>query len=111
MLLHILRVLRDVDFERDHVMKEEVFGPILSIIPMDGAFSEWKNKAISMVRSRDTPLAFYLFTRDQKVIDEISSKVNAGSFCVNDTIMFLALRDMPFGGCGASGMGRYAGKY
>ena len=92
-------------------MKEEVFGPILSIIPMDGAFSEWKNKAISMVRSRDTPLAFYLFTRDQKVIDEISSKVNAGSFCVNDTIMFLALKDMPFGGCGASGMGRYAGKY
>merc|ERR1719242_2201288 len=104
-------VLRDVDFEGGHVMKEEVFGPILSLIPMDGTFSEWKNKAISMVRSRDTPLAFYLFTRDQRVIDEMSSKINAGSFCVNDTIMFLALRNMPFGGCGASGMGRYAGKY
>jgi len=104
-------VLRDVDFEGDHVMKEEVFGPILSLIPMEGAFSEWKAKAVQMVRSRDTPLAFYLFTRSQAVIDEMASKVNAGSFCVNDTVMFLALRNLPFGGCGASGMGRYAGKY
>jgi len=104
-------VLCDVDFEKDYVMKEEVFGPILSLIPMDGAFTEWKDSAVRHIQTNDTPLAAYIFSRDKKTVKELSLKISAGTVCVNDTVMFLALRNVPFGGCGESGMGRYAGKY
>ena len=108
---HKNRVIKDVEFESDYIMKEEVFGPILSMVPMKGSFADWKSTAIRLISSSDTPLALYVFSRNKKVMEELSLKINAGTVCVNDTITFMALRNLPFGGSGASGMGRYAGKY
>ena len=105
------RVIKDVDFKGDFIMKEEVFGPILSIVPMDGAFCDWKDEAVRLISSNDTPQACYIFSRNKRVVKELSLKIKAGTVCVNDTITFMALRNVPFGGCGESGMGRYAGKY
>ena len=106
-------VLKDIDFDNDEIMKEEIFGPILSIIPMNGTFTEWVDDSIKYIRSGDKPLALYIFSADPKNdnILKIKNSISAGTVCINDTVMFLGLKDFPFGGIGESGMGRYGGMY
>lgn len=88
----------------DPVMQEEIFGPVLPMIP----FKE-RSEAVEFVRKREKPLALYYFgkAKDGKEILRLTS---AGGSCINDTIMHIANENLPFGGVGNSGMGHYHGK-
>lgn len=88
------------------LMKEEIFGPILPVLTY-----EHLTDAILTVKEHPKPLALYLFTRSKAVKDKVLSSVSFGGGCVNDTILHIASANMPFGGVGNSGMGRYHGKY
>jgi len=90
----------------DLVMEEEIFGPILPIISIASI-----DEAVKLIKSTPRPLALYLFSQDKKVIKSITSLVQYGGGCVNDTIIHLANLKAPFGGVGYSGMGMYHGKY
>lgn len=87
------------------VMQEEIFGPILPLIPYD----TW-GEALAMVRARDQPLAAYAFGRDHSAMDEAERNISAGAFCGNDVILQQTVPNLPFGGVGASGMGAYHGR-
>ena len=87
------------------LVEEEIFGPILPIIPVGDM-----DEAIAFVNGREKPLALYLFTRDQATEDKVLARCSFGGGCVNDTIIHLATHDMGFGGVGQSGMGNYHGK-
>lgn len=87
------------------VMQEEIFGPILPMIPYDS----W-NDALAFVRARDKPLAAYAFGRDRGAMDRVEREISAGAFCSNDVILQQTVPDLPFGGVGASGMGAYHGR-
>lgn len=89
----------------DAVMQEEIFGPVLPIIPYDDI-----DEAIAFVNSRPHPLACYLFTEDAKIKRKVLKTVPFGGGCINDTIMHIVTSYMPFGGVGNSGMGGYHGK-
>eukprot|EP00484_Ammonia_sp_Unknown_P004237 CAMPEP_0197075802 /NCGR_PEP_ID=MMETSP1384-20130603/211796_1 /TAXON_ID=29189 /ORGANISM="Ammonia sp." /LENGTH=519 /DNA_ID=CAMNT_0042514651 /DNA_START=37 /DNA_END=1596 /DNA_ORIENTATION=- len=106
-------VLCDVDFNNDKIMEDEVFGPILSIIPMRGSFAEWKEDALKYIRSKDKPLACYIFSRNPSSpsIQSLKNRIAAGTICINEVVMFMILKDLPFGGVGESGMGSYNGVY
>ena len=99
-----LTVLDGVSFDAP-VMQEEIFGPILPLIPFTDL--QW---AVDQIRARPKPLALYLFTKDAAVERKILSEVSFGGGCINDTIVHLAAPYMPFGGVGTSGMGNYHGK-
>ena len=99
-----LTVLDNISFESP-VMQEEIFGPILPLIPFTDL--QW---AVDQIRARPKPLALYLFTKDTAVERKILSEVSFGGGCINDTIVHLATPYMPFGGVGTSGMGNYHGK-
>ncbi|MFI3207441.1 MAG: aldehyde dehydrogenase family protein, partial [Clostridia bacterium] len=86
------------------IMKEEIFGPILPVL----AFRDTK-EVIQELNKREKPLALYLFTRDKNTEKEILSKVFFGGGCVNDTIIHVSNDNLPFGGIGNSGMGKYHG--
>ncbi len=88
------------------VMREEIFGPVLPVIPFKNI-----DDVISRVNERDKPLALYLFSGNQATIDRVLARVPFGGGCVNDTIMHLASPRVPFGGVGLSGMGAYHGKH
>lgn len=88
------------------VMQQEIFGPVLPIVR-----AESLEDAIRFVRSGDKPLAAYIFTRDREAEERFLEKVAAGNTCVNDTMMFMTVHELPFGGVGGSGMGNYSGEY
>lgn len=99
-----LTVLDGVSFDAP-VMQEEIFGPILPLIPFTDL--QW---AVDQIRARPKPLALYLFTKDRTVERKILAEVSFGGGCINDTVVQLANPLMPFGGVGASGLGSYHGK-
>ena len=67
--------------------------------------------AIRYIRASDKPLAAYIFTNDAAAEARFLKKVSCGNTCVNDTMMFMAVHELPFGGVGPSGMGNYSGEY
>ena len=87
------------------VMKEEIFGPILPIITVTSIVD-----AIELINQRPKPLAMYLFTKNSDLESRVLTETTAGSMCINDGMMFMANKKLPFGGVGTSGMGRYSGQ-
>ena len=86
------------------VMREEIFGPILPMIEIDGV-----EEAIEFINDREKPLALYAFA-EERVAHRIFELTSSGGGCINDTIMHVASENIPFGGVGNSGMGRYHGR-
>ncbi|GAA1705839.1 aldehyde dehydrogenase family protein [Microbacterium sediminicola] len=97
-------VLQDVAFA-DPVMQEEIFGPILPIVPVASA-----EAAISHVNAGDKPLAMYLFSRDGAPVEAFLGKTSSGSVAINANLIQNGVSTLPFGGVGASGMGAYHGE-
>lgn len=90
----------------DAVMQEEIFGPLLPVMEFESI-----EDIAEKINSMDSPLALYIFSSDKKVIKYVTSHIQYGGGCVNDTIVHLATTEMPFGGVGASGIGSYHGKF
>lgn len=88
------------------LMQEEIFGPVLPVIELENI-----EDSIGFIRGRAKPLALYLFSEDHGFRDKVLTQTSAGSVCVNDTMMFMTNANLPFGGVGGSGMGRYHGQY
>ena len=86
------------------VMREEIFGPVLPMITI-GSIDE----AVDFILDREKPLALYVFA-DEGVARGVFDKTSSGGGCINDVIMHIANENMPFGGVGNSGMGRYHGR-
>ncbi|WP_369601137.1 coniferyl aldehyde dehydrogenase [Hahella sp. SMD15-11] len=86
------------------VMQEEIFGPLLPIIPYTDIID-----AIAFINARPRPLALYYFGYDKAEQRRILDRTHSGGVCINDTLMHVAQDDMPFGGIGESGMGHYHG--
>ncbi|TLG81299.1 aldehyde dehydrogenase family protein [Vagococcus zengguangii] len=87
-------------------MQEEIFGPILPILPFDTI-----EEAVTIIKGFEQPLAFYPFTANKKEQTYLLDTLSFGGATVNDTILHLANIHLPFGGVGNSGIGHYHGAY
>ncbi len=87
------------------VMQEEIFGPILPVLGVDGPAA-----AKAFIGARPKPLALYVFASEDDVVDDIVGGTSSGGVCINQTLMHLLPPDLPFGGVGDSGMGAYHGR-
>jgi aldehyde dehydrogenase (NAD+) len=91
----------------DHpVLKEEIFGPILPLIPVKD-----QSQAMDIVQGFEKPLACYMFTSDKHEAARFFEHISFGGGCINDTIMHMTNPNLPFGGVGQSGAGAYHGKF
>ena len=88
------------------LMQEEIFGPILPILTYREV-----SQAVEFIRSKDKPLALYLFTQDKALKEYIINNLSFGGVAINDTLIHQSNYNLPFGGVGASGMGQYHGRY
>ncbi len=91
--------------ENMEVMKKEIFGPILPVVPYD-TFKD----AVAYINNNPRPLALYYLGCKRKNIEYIISNTHSGGVLVNDTLIHVAIHDLPFGGIGPSGMGQYHGR-
>src|SRR5690606_18755132 len=97
-------IMKDVSWN-DRIMEEEIFGPILPIVPYENY-----QDTIVKLSSRPKPLAFYVFSEDSSKGFKAMEKLSFGGGCINDTLLHLGNPHLSFGGVGPSGIGSYHGK-
>tara|TARA_R110002050_G_scaffold81718_2_gene174942 strand:- start:1006 stop:2421 length:1416 start_codon:yes stop_codon:yes gene_type:complete len=88
------------------LMQDEIFGPILPVIPFD-----FPVDIENIIARHPNPLALYHFSEDAKLIKHISRNIAFGGGVINNTVLHLANPELPFGGVGNSGSGNYHGKF
>lgn len=86
------------------IAREEIFGPLLPVVPYRSL-----DDAIAYVNARPRPLALYYFDYDDANCRHVLANTHSGGVSLNDTISHVGVDDLPFGGVGPSGMGRYHG--
>lgn len=96
-------IVDGVDFD-SKLMEDEIFGPIIPILTYDDI-----NPILYKIKTLPKPLAFYLFSEDERLIEKIMYNMEFGNGCVNDCIIEIASPFLEFGGVGESGMGGYHG--
>ncbi len=103
--LKIEPTLVEVDSFNEKIMKEEIFGPILPILV-------YKDLDILLGTLRKLPksLSLYHFSRDKESIFKVNKSLSFGGGCVNDCVIQLSNKYLPFGGVGKSGFGSYVGE-
>jgi aldehyde dehydrogenase (NAD+) len=87
------------------LLQEEIFGPILPVLEFDTL-----DDALALLGDRPIPLALYLFTKDRAIQEHVLGKTRSGGVCLNDTVVHMVGKALPFGGLGESGLGAYHGK-
>ena len=95
----------DVDADMA-VMREEIFGPLLPVVPYDTL-----DDALDYVNARDRPLALYWFGDNARPPRPRAAQHDRGGVTVNGCLTHFAQEAQPFGGVGASGTGSYHGVY
>ena len=86
-------------------MKEEIFGPVLPILTVQSM-----DEAIRFINSQPNPLAAYVFSKEESVLEKFNQNVISGGMTMNDCLVHLTSENLPFGGVGESGMGSYHGR-
>lgn len=98
-------VLVDVPVDSP-IMLDEVFGPILPVLEIDSV-----EAVIDWINDHPRPLGLYVFTEDEDVAERILEATDSGDACVNDCAIHPMVPELPFGGVGNSGMGKYHGRW
>ena len=98
-------VLVDVSVDSP-IMQEEVFGPILPVLEIKSV-----EEVIEWVNHRPSPLGLYVFAEDVGVVERILDATSSGDAEVNDCAIHPLFHELPFGGVGNSGMGKYHGRW
>lgn len=98
-------ILRDVARD-DALMSEEIFGPILPVIPVKDV-----DEAIAFINEGNRPLSIYIFSSNASFKAKVIDNTQSGTVLINDTITQILVHGLPFGGIGPSGHGYTTGKY
>jgi aldehyde dehydrogenase (NAD+) len=88
------------------VMQEEIFGPVLPVLEVSSV-----EEVIDYVNARPKPLGLYVFAEDLDVAERILDATESGDAAVNDCSIQPLVPELPFGGVGNSGMGKYHGEW
>jgi coniferyl-aldehyde dehydrogenase len=86
------------------VAQEELFGPLLLVVEYDTI-----DEAIEYINDRPRPLALYYFDYNDERAQYLMDHTHSGQFGINTMLTHIVHSDLPFGGVGNSGMGKYHG--
>lgn len=104
--LYISPTLLDEPSLDSEVMQDEIFGPILPVISYTS-----ESEISKIINKYPKPLSLYIFSEEKKFSEMILQKFSFGGGTVNDVLVHIANKNLPFGGVGNSGYGAYHGKY
>lgn len=98
-------IVRNVNMEQE-IMKQEIFGPILPVIVYRDI-----EECLAIIRRNRYPLALYMFTKSKSIQEFLLERIEFGGGSINSIISHVANTNLPFGGVGKSGIGKYHSKY
>ncbi|MGD9592312.1 MAG: aldehyde dehydrogenase family protein, partial [Candidatus Berkiella sp.] len=104
--LKIEPTIVEIETFHDKMMENEIFGPILRII----AYKDL-DILLTNLRKLPKPLSLYHFSKNKASIAKVNSTLSFGGGCVNDCMMHITNKFLPFGGVGHSGFGAYVGEH
>ncbi|SEM72999.1 aldehyde dehydrogenase (NAD+) [bacterium A37T11] len=90
----------------DKVMQQEIFGPLLPFL----SYSDI-DTVLDEINARPKPLALYVFSKNREFSADVINRTTSGDAEINSTLVHVGNPDLPFGGVGNSGLGKYHGKY
>lgn len=105
-VVHVPAATSDAGTEPAPLLTDEIFGPILPIVPMATA-----DAAIDHINRQDKPLALYVFAAARATADRFVRHTSSGGVGIGAPMIQAGIETLPFGGVGASGMGCYHGRY
>jgi acyl-CoA reductase-like NAD-dependent aldehyde dehydrogenase len=98
-------ILADVTQDM-RVMREETFGPVLSVAPFDS-----DDEALRLANDSEFGLAASVWTKNASRGEALARRIVAGTVMVNDAISCFGISEAPHGGVKASGIGRAHGRF
>lgn len=90
--------------EQSRIWEEEIFGPILPVVPFESA-----DEAAAHINRRPKPLALYIFSQKRAFQERFLAKTSSGGVCINDCVLQFTHPNLPFGGVNHSGFGKSHG--
>ena len=94
-----------VKLEEKNIIQKELFSSLLPVIEIEN-----KDSALKKINEASKPLAIYIFGGNKKIHDHISKVTSSGTICINDVMLPVLIPNLPFGGVGQSGMGKFHGE-
>ncbi len=96
----------DVKTLDSELMTQEIFGPLFPVLTYSST-----DEIVKITDKTPNPLALYIFSKNNRLVDKLITLIPSGGVCVNDTISQILNNRLPFGGRGTSGGGNYHGKF
>ncbi|MCI4671683.1 MAG: aldehyde dehydrogenase family protein [Bacteroidia bacterium] len=87
------------------IMKEEIFGPILPIIPFDDL-----EDALQFINRLPAALSMYMFSQRKDQVQKVLQHTRSGGFALNELMITSINPKLPFGGVNNSGIGKSNGR-
>ena len=103
--LKISPTILQIKLEEKNILQKELFSSLLPVIGVNN-----KESALKKINETSKPLAIYIFGGNKKIYDYISKVTSSGSVCINDVMLPVLIPNLPFGGVGQSGMGKFHGE-
>ncbi len=91
--------------DETEILQKELFNPLLPVVGMKN-----KESALRQINETSKPLAIYLFGGNKKIHNQISRLTSSGTVCINDVMLPVLIPNLPFGGVGQSGIGKFHGE-
>jgi aldehyde dehydrogenase (NAD+) len=88
------------------ILQDEIFAPVIPVMTYDTL-----DQAIGYIEARDKPLALYVYSADEAVVDTVLARTSSGGVTVNGVFSHYLENNLPFGGVNTSGMGSYHGYF
>ena len=90
------------------IVQHELFNPLLPVVPYDDDRIE---DLLRTVSEREHGLSLYLFTKDVKWAGKTMARMQFGNGGINEILLQIVVKGVPFNGTGHSGMGAYHGEW
>ena len=103
--LKISPTILKTKFNETDILQQELFSSLLPVIGIND-----KESALKQISQTSKPLAIYLFGGNKKIHNHISKVTSSGSICINDVMLPVLIPNLPFGGVGQSGIGKFHGE-
>ena len=87
------------------ILQKELFSSLLPVIGIND-----NESALNQINQTSKPLASYLLGGNKKIHNQISRVTSSGTVCINDVMLPVLIPNLPFGGVGQSGIGKFHGE-